>query len=307
MKRIFMIAAAVAGLCAAASCQKEGVPASGEVKVSFTVALPDALQTKAIAQAENADIVYYEIWSKDWSKQLYPVDNNALASEEVVDKKATIDLVLVVDQTYNFIFWAQNEACGAYDVNQLKNVQIDYSVMAQQGNQDKFDAFYAVKAIAVDGPVNETITLKRPFAQLNFGASKMDSSFGAITVGATSVTIDGLAATFNTVSGVGTDAAAPVTFVANGLATDASLVTGGNSYAWVTMDYMCMMDVKSTVDVTAAIEVEGIGVVDHVIPSVPVQKNYRTNIVGDLFTSNAHLDIIVDSEFNQPDGVVTVK
>ena len=301
-----MIAAAVAGLFAAASCQKEGVPASGEVKVSFTVALPDALDTKAIAQAGNADIVYYEIWSADWSKQLYPVDNNALASEEVVEKKATIDLVLVVDQTYNFIFWAQNEACGAYDVNELQNVRIDYGVMAGQGNQDKFDAFYAVKAIAVDGPVNETITLKRPFSQLNFGASKMDSSFGPITVGATSVTVDGLATTFNTVSGVGTDAAAPVTFEANGLATDASLVTGGNSYAWVTMDYMCMMDVKSTVDVTADIEVEGVGTVHHEITYVPIQRNYRTNIVGDLFTSNAHLDIIVDPAFEDPDIVLNI-
>lgn len=306
MKRIILIAAAVAGLFAAASCQKEGVPASGEVKVSFTVALPDALDTKTIAQAENADVVYYEIWSEDWSKQLYPVDNTALASEEVVDKKATIDLVLVVDQTYNFIFWAQHEACGAYDVNQLQNVKIDYAAMAQ-GNQDIFDAFYSVETIAVNGPVNETITLKRPFAQLNLGASIMESSFGAITVGATSVTVDGLAAVFNTVSGVGTTAAAPVTFNANGLASGDALVTGGQSYAWVTMDYMCMMDAKSTVDVTAAIEVAGVGTVDHEIPSVPVQRNYRTNIVGDLFTSNAELNIIVEPEFSQPDEVVTVK
>ena len=63
MKRIFMIAAAVDGLWAAASCQKEGVPASSEVKVSFTVALPDALQTKAIAQAEQRCMYFSTLYT----------------------------------------------------------------------------------------------------------------------------------------------------------------------------------------------------------------------------------------------------
>ena len=147
MKKILFIAAAVAGLFSAASCQKD--LNSGEAKVNLTVALPDAFQTKAIAQAETVDVVYYEVWNSDWSKQLYPVNNEALASATVTDKTATIDLVLILDQTYNFIFWAQDADCGAYNVNELKNVTIDYSVMAQNGNQDIFDAFYAVKAIEV--------------------------------------------------------------------------------------------------------------------------------------------------------------
>lgn len=67
-----------------------------------------------------------------------------------------------------------------------------------------------------------------------------------------------------------------------------------------------MMDVKSTVDVTADIEVEGVGTVHHEITYVPIQRNYRTNIVGDLFTSNAHLDIIVDPAFEDPDIVLNI-
>ena len=299
-----MIVAAVAGLFAATSCQKDGSAISGEeVKVSLTVALPDAFQTRAIAQAENVDIVYYEIWNSDWTTQLYPVDNTALASAVVTGKQASIGLVLVVDQTYNFIFWAQKEDCEAYDVNELQNVKIDYSKMAQNGNDDTFDAFYAVEPIEVTGPITEkTVTLKRPFAQLNLGASKMSSSFGDITIGTTAVTVDGLATVFDTVNGVGTTAAAaPVTFSATDLAADDALVAGGKPYAWLTMDYVCMIGNKSNVDVTAAIQVSGIGIVNHFIPSVPVQKNYRTNIVGDLFTSNAKLDIVVDPAFDGDD------
>jgi hypothetical protein len=43
------------------------------------------------------------------------------------------------------------------------------------------------------------------------------------------------------------------------------------------------------------------------IGNVPLKKNYRTNIVGDLFTANARLTIVVDPDFDQPDEVVDVE
>lgn len=307
MKKIFWIAAAVAGLFAAASCQKESAKA-GDAVVTLSVEVPASLETKAIAKAENANIVYYEVWNADWSKQLYPVNNDALASEPVVDKKATVELTLVADQTYNFIFWAQNEACGAYDVNELKKVKVNYDVISANGNEDVYDAYYAVKALTVTGPINETITLYRPFAQLNFGASKMESSFGNIELGATSVTVNSLATVFNTIAGVGeTPTTAPVTFVAEGLASTAEkLVTNNSEYTWVTMDYMLMMDEKTTVDITADFVVKEIGTVNHSISSVPLQRNYRTNIVGDLFTTDAKLQIVIDPAFEEPDYIVGI-
>lgn len=307
MKKIFWIAASVAGLFAAASCQKESAK-TGEAVVTLSVEVPASLETKAIAKAENADIVYYEVWNADWSKQLFPVDNAALASEKVENKTATVELTLVADQTYNFIFWAQNEACGAYDVNELKKVKVNYDVISANGNKDVYDAYYAVKALTVTGPINETIKLYRPFAQLNFGASKMESSFGNIELGATSVTVNSLATVFNTIAGVGeTPAAAPVTFVAEGLASTAEkLVTNNSEYTWVTMDYMLMMDEKTTVDIIADFVVKEIGTVNHSISSVPLQRNYRTNIVGDLFTTDAKLQIVIDPAFEEPDYVIGI-
>lgn len=307
MKKIFWIAAAVAGLFAAASCQKESAKA-GDAVVTLSVEVPASLETKAIAKAENADIVYYEVWNADWSKQLFPVDNAALASEKVENKTATVELTLVADQTYNFIFWAQNEACGAYDVNELKKVKVNYDVISANGNKDVYDAYYAVKALTVTGPINETITLYRPFAQLNFGTSKMESSFGNIELGATSVTVNSLATVFNTIAGVGeTPATVPVTFAAEGLASTAEkLVTNNSEYTWVTMDYMLMMDEMTTVDITADFVVKEIGTVNHSISSVPLQKNYRTNIVGDLFTTDAKLQIVIDPAFEEPDHIVGI-
>ena len=298
----------------AGSCQKEVLePVSeGEASVKFSIALPEGLQTKAMSQAESTDIVYYEIWNSDWSRQLYPVEEagvqSAYSSAVVDGCKATINLKLISDQTYNFIFWAQNEACGAYDVTELKNVGVNYDVIGAEGNQDKFDAFYAVETIRVEGPINKTITLYRPFAQLNFGADEMTTTFGDIVVTDTEIQVSGLATVFNTITGFGeAPVTEPVAFKANGIATDEALVTGGKSYTWVAMDYMLMMDNQALVNVEASFGVDDMDEpVTHSLTNVPLKKNYRTNIVGDLFTTDAKLQIIVDPEFNQPDEILTI-
>lgn len=312
MKKFLLYASAVSAMMLAGSCQKEVLnPVSeGEASVKFSIALPDGLQTKAMSKAESTDIVYYEIWNSNWSRQLYPVEEagvqSAYASAEVKGCKATIDLKLISDQTYNFIFWAQNAGCGAYDVTELKNVGVNYDVIGAEGNQDKFDAFYAVKTIKVEGPVNETITLYRPFAQLNFGADEMTTTFGNIDVTDTEIEVSGLATVFNTLTGSGEQAVtSPVTFKANGIATDEILSTGGKSYTWVTMDYMLMMEKQALVNVEASFGVKDMDLpVTHSLTNVPLKKNYRTNIVGDLFTTDAKLQIVVDPDFNQPDMLI---
>ena len=300
MKKIIIFAIATAFL--AASCQREDIGShADEVTVSLSLELPEALHTKAMSNAESTDIVYYEIWDSNWDKQLYPA-----ASATVSNKQAQIELKLVKSLTYNFIFWAQNSACGAYDTADLTKVEVDYTVMAAKGNSDKFDAFFSVDTIAVNGPINQTVTLERPFAQINFGANAMQTMFGDIVVENTEVTVSHLATVFNTINGCGeTQTAAPVTFSATGLATDEILETNNAEYTWVTMDYALMMSESDNVEVTGTFHLEGAEYpVVHNIPSVPLKKNHRTNIVGDLFTSDATLNIYVDQAFDEPDEVV---
>lgn len=309
----FLLYVSAAAMMLAESCQKEALaPVSeGETSVKFSIALPDGLQTKAMSRAESTDIVYYEIWNSDWTRQLYPVEQagaQSYASAVVNGCKATIDLKLVSDQTYNFIFWAQNNACGAYNVDNLKNVGVDYDVIGAEGNQDKFDAFYAIETIRVEGPINKTVTLYRPFAQLNFGADEMTTTFGDIVVTDTEIQVSGLATVFNTLTGYGEQAVtSPVAFQAKGIATDETLVAAGKPYTWVAMDYMLMMDDQALVNVEASFGVDGMDEpVTHSLTNVPLKKNYRTNIVGDLFTTDAKLEIIVDPDFNQPDEIISM-
>ena len=318
MKKLFFFAAAALAMLSAASCQKEPVASveGGNAVVSLSIALPEAPQTRAIAQAENADIVYFEVWNSDWTKKLPVQDKNGnpFNSAKVTDRKANIELTLVADQTYNFLFWAQNEACGAYDVTDLKNVKIKYDVMADpQGKDDSFDAFYKADTIKVNGAVNETVVLYRPFAQLNFATNRMKTSFGDVVLGDSEVTVKGLATSFNTIKGVGEieNEPATVTFKANGLATDVAgntemLKTNGGEYTWLTMDYMLMKDKSDLVEVEASFDLGMDVPVEHKIANVPLKKNYRTNIIGDVFAADAKLQIIIDQAFLKQDEDIKV-
>ena len=302
-----IFASAVIATLFAGACQREEMnTVAEEVAVSISLELPAAYQTKAMAMAELTDVVYYEIWNSDFTKKLYPAAGEEPSYVAVTGCQATLDLTLVSAQTYNFIFWAQNKDCGAYTIDNLKSVKVDYSVIAAAGNQDKFDAFYAVKELEVKGQINETVTLYRPFAQLNFGADTMQTILGDVTVGNTTVKVSSLATEFNTIAGLGEGETTDVVFTASGIATDEKLVVNGKSYTWVVMDYMLMMSDHSIVEVNAEFDLGMDAPVKHSISSVPLKKNYRTNLVGDLFTSDAVLTIVVDPDFIQPDEVVTV-
>ena len=89
-----------------------------------------------------------------------------------------------------------------------------------------------------------------------------------------------------------------VVFKSKGLATTEKLTTADGDFTWVKMDYLLMQEEQDNVNITATFEV-GIEdmVVTHVVPSVPLKVNHRTNIVGELFTTDAKLAIIIDELF----------
>ena len=327
MKKIMI--SAVAAIVALASCQKEqpigGGMFSKEAEVSFTVNVPSQVETKSIAQADYINGVYYQIWStpEDATKEavkLYPTeemetaDGKACAwvkaekNTQTDQVEATISVTLVKDQTYTFIFWAQNTAFEGYNTTDLRAIEIDYSKFGE--NNDACDAFYAYEQIEVKGAIEREITLTRPFAQLNFGASAMTCDLGNVDLGNTRVVVSKLSTVLNTATGFGdgTKVAENVEFKASKdsrLASDAKLVTETGSYNWVKMDYMLMQEGQDNVTVEASFDVGIPGIdkpVTHKLTSVPLKKNHRTNIVGDLFTTNAKLTIIVDERFVDENG-----
>ena len=59
----------------------------------------------------------------------------------------------------------------------------------------------------------------------------------------------------------------------------------------VTVGARFRSSVKGTTDVTIG------------IPNVPVQRNYRTNIIGNILTEQVVFNIVIDPNFKTPDHV----
>ena len=305
MKKLIGIAIVAACLGLVLSCQKEGWGTRKSVQAVFSVQVPVESVTRAVSQGEKADVVFYEVWDEDFSERLYPHSGKEDNSAEVRGGVAEIVMDLVKDQTFNLIFWAQNEDCGAYSWQNLKNVDVDYAKFTSD-QKDVYDAFYAVVAGFRPDGSSKTVYLYRPFAQINFCASKMTTTMGELSLQGNIVKVSQVARTFSTISGTGINPINDVTFTTEaGYVEDRIIEVDGNDFTWVSMNYLLVPTLSydkpsATVNLTADFETE-LGTVRQSVVNVPIQTNHRTNIVGDLFTAGTTLKIVVDPDFNKPD------
>ena len=298
MNRLFKVFAAAAVIVMGAACQQEIIPdgTNGDVAVNLSVSVSDVV-TKAIADGTNVDILYYEVYNADMSKRLVKG-----STPRTSEKNFELNLTLVQDQTYNFLFWAQVSTGNYYTVTDLRNVTVNYGSVVD-GNDEARAAFFAAEKFAVGkNTLTETIYLKRPFAQLNFGTKTFESSMDEdVTVDGSVITVTNVSTKFDVFAKVGSSAAADlakVTFKATGCPADPAKLTldDKSSFEYLSMNYFFVGGEEATVIVDAVFNTS-VGDVAHSIPSVPVAENYRTNIVGDLLFSKADFKIIVEERF----------
>lgn len=298
------------------SCQKEllgpAVQEGQEVAVSLDLTTP-LMGTKSYADGTTVDVVHVHVYQKDASGNLTyiaPAAQGAATktpSQDVTMSggRASYSTRLVTGQTYTFVFWAENSSCSAYAYTPgTQTVSVDYT--GAVGNDESRDAFYAVKDVTITGAYSESVELYRPFAQINFGASDYDAAVAAgITVTGAAVKLTNVANSLNLLDG-SVSGSETVTFAEAILPTDpnATLTAAGESYKYVAMDYVLVGNgAKTLSDVTLTLAADGTlsATPEYTYTSVPLQGNYRTNIVGSLFTSPADITITVNPAFKTPD------
>lgn len=302
MKTLKYLAAAALTLLAV-SCNKEQVtevPDGQMVDVTFTAALPGEMATKAIGDGQTAKTLYVSVYENDDAKTKLDLDKTATFT----DLKTQVTFSLVKGKTYNFVFWAQAAEGAPYDVTDLKNIKISYE--GAEANDEKRDAFYATrKELKVNGALTETIKLYRPFAQVNFGTADYDAAVAAGVKPVKSVfTATDVATIFDTFEAEGKEAKDVVTFTESALPGE-TLVTKAGDYKWMTMNYILPMgkqDAKHISNVTAEFIPETGITVKASSPQTPVQNNYRTNILGNLLTSQVIFNVEIVPIFNEPDN-----
>ena len=104
--------------------------------------------------------------------------------------------------------------------------------------------------------------------------------------------------TLNFVDGT-TSGQTDVTFAANAIPTE-SLVVSGKSYTHLSMNYLLIGADKTTSNFEFEFT-DRATTSTRTFSNVPIQRNYRTNIIGSILTQNLDFDIEVDPGFNEPD------
>ena len=307
MKTLKYLAAAALTLLAV-GCNKEQVtevPDGQMVDVTFTAALPGEMATKALGDGQTAKNLYVSVYENDTEKtHLGDLDKTATFT----DLKTQVKFSLVKGKTYNFVFWAQAEGATCYDIDDLKNIKISYE--GAVANDETRDAFYATrKELKVNGALTETIKLYRPFAQVNFAtADYADAKKAGFNPAVSSFTASEAATTFDTFAEEGKDKV-EVALTETEIPADVLKTLDGKTYTRLAMNYLIPVGKQGeshNIDVAATFKANNGEAVTVSAPNAPVQNNYRTNILGNLLTSQVIFNVEIVPIFNEPDNDIDI-
>ena len=307
-KSLLSVFAVAAGLLMATSCsnEREEVKTEGEAVVSFVAELPHSMVNRAPkALAEDVTTFGDGTTATNLNYAVYKVGTDGawteisdLSGSKTINLQTTVALKLVNGNKYAVAFWADAPS-SIYTFDKANcTITADYTNVAT--SDESLDAFYAVKEFTVNGSSQETVELYRPFAQLNIGTADLEESAKAgqeiAEAGITVKTYNTLSLKDGAVSGE-----ADVTFAKATLPTVTFPVTG---YSYLTMNYLLMPADKSS-DNTVTISYDNANVPDRVFNNVPLQRNYRTNIYGNLQTSTTEFNVIIKPEFDGTQLIVS--
>ena len=304
---------AIAGMLAASSCVKESinVPEGNDVVASFTINATDAIATKAVGDGTTVDKVACAVYDANGDEM---TDLRQVVA--VNGKTAYYSIRLAKGQAYRVAFFAYNEAANAYDLTDMKSIKINSACSNVEG-RDAFSNYVDIEAEKTMNSISENVTLYRPFAQLNLGVDAQelaDAAKAGVVVSNTQVTVtnvyDAFSAYDNTVA---SDAVlGTCTYALNGVPSE-KLVVNGDEYTYLALNYLLVGDKgaeKSLTDVEfvwATADGKTNNPTTHFV-NIPVQRNYRTNIIGKLLTNPAEFNISIDADFDGEyvENVVTV-
>ena len=276
----------------ATSCEKEpelGGNAGQKSVVSFNIGTPE-IATRAYSDGKTATKLQYAVYAVGENDALTKLNLDGAKNFSI---STTVDLQLTTGNKYAVIFWAAADG-APYSVDFAnKTMTVDYT--SAVSNDENRDAFYKYHEFTVKGAQTETIELKRPFAQLNIGTNDYEASASAgYTPTQSAVTVENIYSTLDLVEGKVSNEVAAEFALAN-IKKDETFPVAGNEY--LAMNYLLVGKDKETVDVEFTYT-DGSNDKTRTVGSVPVQRNYRTNIYGQLLTSNVKVNVEIEPDYD---------
>ena len=300
MKTILYSIAALAAVVFAASCQQESLEVANGNIVTFSVKVPESLQTKANAEDY---ILNYEVYR---AGEVSIPEASAVYEGTATFNGGTanFELEFVKNQNFVVLFWAQTYELQSklgtenqmFDIADLRKVQLVNCGASNNANA----AVFAGKDEVVNCASTKggDIKLVRPISQLNIYTTKESLNFGTkeIDLLKSNVKVSGLYDVFNVATGaVVTEEVETVSFTY----TDGVVPAAGENdpHAYAAMNYVGFAAQNgTTVDVDFTIKTSE-GDVSHSVSNVPVKPNYKTSIVGNLLTGTTDYNVTIDSNW----------
>ncbi|MBQ1184094.1 MAG: hypothetical protein IIX55_00085, partial [Muribaculaceae bacterium] len=292
MKKYLLGMSAMAMLFAT-SCQDDmNLPGNvGETTtVAFNVATPQ-ISTRAYSDGATATVLQYAVYDETGAELRELTERDA-----TIDGSAEVKLQLTTGNEYTVVFWAAAPGAPYTFDPASKTVTVDYN--GALSNDENRDAFFASQTFTVTGAQTQDIELRRPFAQLNIGTADLaETAKAGYAPTQSAVTVKSLGNTLNLVSGLVSGEAKDITFdyAAIPSAQGETFPVAGNDY--LAMNYLLVGAEKETVDIIFDCKDANNVVKTRTVGSVPVQRNFRTNIYGQLLTSDVDVNVEINPEY----------
>ena len=315
MKKLVYSILAAAAVLSAASCQRETQMAreqGGLVDVTFQVGL-QGLQTKAFSDGTSATTLDVYVYSARTDGDVLLPNLTQQKENAFQNLTAQVTMKLVRGENYKIVFWAhapQSPYTVDPDNATLTVTSTVANAPAPAANDELRDAFLGKFEGAVTTAVSASVELTRPFAQLNVLTTDADweaAIANGITFAGSSMKLTA-PSEMNLLTGeVSKEVAmefamAPITEAVN-------IPQYETGYKWIAMNYILAADTKTLIGeankpFTFAVYREGQAdlLFEQNLVTIPVQRNYRTVIVGDVFCVDGSFTVSIVPDY---DGVLT--
>ncbi len=303
MKKLLLILASAALLFT--SCAKEelnnGAASGNNITLTVNAAVPGQAQTQTKAVWDNdgnGDVVDH------WIMEVYDKENKLFTRQEKENQSGltnTFTVTLIKNQSYKFVFWADTK--GAYKTESLTALE----AVGNVAGKDSRDAFYCMKEYT-SNTNNDVLRaqLKRPFAQLNvvtidtktlYETMGNDTEYGKFIPKDIRVSMKSFTK-FNALNNALSGEKDVTLKIDQCYGTYAE----HNEKTTIFMDYMFASEGEADVrDINCKFKSNGVEIVCPAFTNIPLQRNYRTNILGNLLSNDATWYVEILPQWNEPD------
>lgn len=310
------------------SCQREdmGATESGEVNFTVTAGIPAGITTYAEdafshqGGAINVDPTQYDL---RYILEVYTEDENPVRvyrKTAIVPDDFSSDVTFsarLVAKKYKFVFWADFVEDGStedteglhYNTDPLTQISYKDGVSLDDLGTDMIDAYYHVEEVDLTKSQNiQGILLHRPFGKIRLIATDQLSDGAVQSEYPASVKIDykqiEIPASFDALNEKPLETTLTIGDITSTTTVEDALVSN-NTYSGAYLlgyHYIFATDASTAYEIDVTTYDQNNNVIGtRNLSLIPVQKNKLTTVIGNFYTNEGTLQVVVEDPFDAPE------